>query len=436
VERAGKRVDLQITPDAVPSRHPLEKGELHGRIGVMPNVRRPFVRVLPGGTAAQAGVGDFDEILEVNGETVASLNELEAALGRAGDKLELKVKKQPLVQLAEHGTEDGAEIVTTTLTRSTKATATDEATAPGEATEPDEATEPAEAAEPSEATEPDVVPDPTADARFAVTSKELAEPAIRTLYDDTWRVGTGLLKRAEAHFGLLPYNAAIGRVGEDTPAARLGILVGDTVLAVDGLPVHVADEVSSRLFAKPDDVHSMALLTGAGELRTLVFRLAPHKQRGLEDYKTFGAVPSGDTYGSGKLITRDVGVAESLTRALEGTADSVYMTLKSLWMLASGQISLKSLGGPLSIVRIAGQAAEYGIAQFIGTMAFISVNLGIVNLLPIPVLDGGHLLMFGIEAVSRKRITIQTRERAMKVGFAMLLCLLAVAIFNDVLSLL
>ena len=105
-------------------------------------------------------------------------------------------------------------------------------------------------------------------------------------------------------------------------------------------------------------------------------------------------------------------------------------------MLVTGQVSFSSLGGPITIVDLAGQAAERGAASFVTLMAFISVNLGLVNLLPVPVLDGGHLLMFGIEAVSRQRISARTRERAVKVGFALLLCLIVVALFNDVLRLL
>lgn len=447
VERDGKRKALVITPDAVPSLHPLKKDEKVGRVGVMPNVQRPFVRALPGTPAAEAGIEPLDEVVVVNGVEVTSLGAYQRALAAAGDTVELQIKKQPLKLLEEKGSEDGADVVTVTLskpvTEPEPETETDSDSAtdsePEPATGPDSETETVAAEEPAApppapSPEPARAPDPAADARFAVTAQELEEPAIRERFDATWRAATK--QTQSARFGLLPYEGSIAKVEEDTPAARLGVAEGDTVLAVDGEPVHVASEVSSRLLTAPDEVHALAMMTAEGELRTLVFRLAPEKQRGREDFKTFGAWPSGDTYSAGVTITRDVGVGAAFTRAVQETGKWIGLTLKSLWMLVTGDVSPKSLGGPITIVRIAGQAAESGLSSFINLMAFISVNLGIVNLLPIPVLDGGHLMMFGIEAVSRQRISLQTRERATKVGFAMLLCLLAVALFNDVLGLL
>jgi regulator of sigma E protease len=214
------------------------------------------------------------------------------------------------------------------------------------------------------------------------------------------------------------------------------VKAGDLAAIVDGMPVHVGSEVSVRLLGAPDDVHVIGLLGQDGRARVVVFRLEAEKERGREDFKTFGAFPGGGTYSDGETIERSVGVTEALSRAVGETFELIGMTAKSLWMLATLQVSMSSLGGPITIVDLAGQAAERGAKSFVMLMAFISVNLGLVNLLPVPVLDGGHLLMFGIEAVTRQRISAATRERAVKVGFALLMCLVVVSLFNDVLRLL
>ena len=94
------------------------------------------------------------------------------------------------------------------------------------------------------------------------------------------------------------------------------------------------------------------------------------------------------------------------------------------------------MGGPITIFSLAGQAADRGVDDFVFLMAFISVNLGIVNLLPVPVLDGGHLLLFSIEAVRRKRMSLAAQEKLLKVGLLLLGALMALAFFNDVMRIL
>jgi regulator of sigma E protease len=408
VERAGKRLPLNITPDAVPSFNPLEKDEKLGRVGVMPNVQRALVRVLPGSPAAASGLADGDEVIEVAGEKVADLEQMLAALERATAPVALRIKKDPL-GAAERG-EEVSEVEVTLAARRPA----EEAVAQFQADQPDG----------------------LKGDRFAVTAEELAQGDLAARWEQTRRAAADVLFTATKRFGVLRREGTIALVQEETPAAYLGLELGDTVLAVDGRPVWVASEVSTRLLEKPDDVHSIAVLSKGGKFKTATFRLAPEKQRGREEFKTFGGYPGGDGYASGETITRTVGVVEAFQRATRETGKWIAVTAKSLWMLVTGDVSPKSLGGPITIVRIAGQAAESGATSFINLMAFISVNLAIINLLPIPVLDGGHLMMFGIEAISRQRISLRTRERATKVGFAMLLCLLAVALFNDVLGLL
>lgn len=401
VERDGQKVALTVVPRGSPSLNPLEKGKQLGRVGIMPHVQRPFVTVAPNSPAAAAGIQTLDLVEEIDGVKVSSREQMLSLLDeRQGRAITLTVQVQPL---AAEGEEEPAR-KTVTL-------------------------------EPSIDGPAPYVLESEVD-RFAVTDDELTREPLATTVASTRARLAAKVEESARRFGLSSYEGTFKVVKEDTPAARLGVGEGDLAAVVDGADVHVGSEVSVRMLGAPDDVHVIGLLDDDGRARVLAFRLEPEKERGREDFKTFGAFPGGGTWTDGELLTREVGVVEAGKRALTETGKMISMTAKSLWMLVTGQVSFSSLGGPITIVDLAGQAAERGAASFVTLMAFISVNLGLVNLLPVPVLDGGHLLMFGIEAVSRQRISARTRERAVKVGFALLLCLIVVALFNDVLRLL
>lgn len=455
VERDGERVRAELTPRGTPSLNPIERDKELGRVGIMPHVQRPFVHVAPGSPAAEAGLETLDLVTAVNGVEVTSREHLLELLepveapapaggeeAEGGDELTITVQKQPLeqreeseghVQPEETEERDGVpglpEERTVTLSRS-------DLEVPYS-----------------------LVEDPSL---YGVTEDELAKPELAALVERTRALLAEEAAASGRRFGISSYEGTLQVVAEqepaeappeglfarlrayfaddeeapDPPAVVFGVQPGDRAAVVDAKLVHVGSEVSSRLLGRPDDVHVVGLLDQQGKARVLAFRLTPEQERGRQDFKTFGAYPGGGTWTEGELITRQVSVVEASGRAASETGSMVSMTVKSLWMLFTGQVSLSSLGGPITIVDLAGQAAERGHETFVTLMAFISVNLGIINLLPVPVLDGGHLLMFGIEGVSRQRLSARTRENAMKIGFALLLCLVVVALFNDVLRLL
>ncbi|GAL07634.1 intramembrane protease RasP/YluC [Photobacterium aphoticum] len=107
------------------------------------------------------------------------------------------------------------------------------------------------------------------------------------------------------------------------------------------------------------------------------------------------------------------------------------ITFDMVTKLVTGDVAMKNLSGPISIAKGAGMTADIGILSFLGFLALISVNLGIVNLLPLPVLDGGHLMFFAIEAVTRRPVSERVQEIGFRVGSAILVALMAVALFND-----
>ena len=231
--------------------------------------------------------------------------------------------------------------------------------------------------------------------------------------------------------GIAPYAGTIERVFEKSVGERLGIEKGDLALFVNGSRVFLSDQFSRRMLERPDDIHAAGFIKKDGTPIVYVFAL----EKAKDGFMTFGAIPGGDGYAAGENLTRRVGIGEALSRSIERTYTLGRVIVKGLFMLFTGQLGLDSLGGPVTIVRIAGEAARAGFSRYVEVMAFISVNLGIVNLLPIPVLDGGHLTMFAIEALQRRRLTAKTRGRALVVGLVLILSLFVVVIVNDIIQL-
>ena len=122
---------------------------------------------------------------------------------------------------------------------------------------------------------------------------------------------------------------------------------------------------------------------------------------------------------------------EAVLSALKMTYDYSLVTLKMMGKMLVGKASVKNLSGPISIAQIAGQSANMGLVYFIKFMAFVSVSLGVLNLLPVPVLDGGHLLLFGLEAASGRPLPEKTQLLFQKIGMAMLILLMVTAMFVD-----
>jgi regulator of sigma E protease len=393
VERseAGTTASREVTlvPRAVGTGHPLERDVKVGRIGIMPHTALPVVDVIEGSPAHAAGLRTKDHVLTVDGEPVTNGTLLLATLRAAPQKdFTLTVKRG-----------DSEDPVTVTLPAVVEAFTV------------------VRAAEPM---------------RFGVTRDE-SDPAVQGRVQATDAIlDAAALALAESRgTGLVEGTIAV--VDEGTAAHGLGLVAGARVLSVDGYPLTHADELSSRLDETPDGVHVIGVLAG-GQLQTHVFRMTGRPERGLEEMKYFGARAI-SAFGGGSYVEREVGVAEGVTRAASGTWALIAETAKGLYALVTGQVSMKSLGGPITIFNLAGQALDSGVDRWLRLLLFISVNLGLLNLLPVPVLDGGHLMLFAIEGIQRKELSLKTKERALKVGFAMLLALMVIAIVNDVLRL-
>jgi regulator of sigma E protease len=138
---------------------------------------------------------------------------------------------------------------------------------------------------------------------------------------------------------------------------------------------------------------------------------------------------------SGATVIVSSGLAESVGKATKKVWDTSTMTLSMLGKMLTGEASLKNITGPLTIADYAGQTARIGLISFLSFMAFISISLGVMNLLPIPVLDGGHLLYYSLELFSGRPLPERVGQIAQRAGLGILVALMTVALFNDIVRL-
>lgn len=132
------------------------------------------------------------------------------------------------------------------------------------------------------------------------------------------------------------------------------------------------------------------------------------------------------------LLTRDANIITNMLIGIGVTREVLIMTIKSFVDLITGIIPASSLGGPIAIVQIASQQASNGMVSYLILMAFVSLNVGIVNLLPIPILDGGHIFFLGIEAIRKKPVSRKFISASQKVGLAIILIIISLAVYNDI----
>ncbi len=228
----------------------------------------------------------------------------------------------------------------------------------------------------------------------------------------------------------VPYMLAeVGTVTEDSPAARQGIMKGDTILEVNGSRISRWDEMTEIIHSRPGKELSIVIDRGDSRL-TLMVRPEKKTVKNLfgEDKEVglIGIAPSG------KTDTKQEGMARAFSLAVTRTWDISELTLVSIVKLIQRIIPADTIGGPIMIFQMAGQQASHGAMNFFTFMAVISINLGILNLLPIPVLDGGHILFMGIEAIRRKPLSDKVIIMSQKIGLVLLLSLMAFAFYNDI----
>lgn len=227
------------------------------------------------------------------------------------------------------------------------------------------------------------------------------------------------------------YEPVIGRVVEGRPAAEAGIRPGDRVLEAGGRPVRSWDEFEEVIRAHPGRPLPLVVERAGGE--RLRATLTPETEREMNE--EMRRVPVGKIGVAPEIpvLRRPMGPAEAVARGWEQTWGSTAMIVDVLGRLLTGSESMRSLGGPLAIGQISGETARLGMYAFLSFLAIFSINLAVFNLLPIPILDGGHLLFIAIEAVRGRPLSVEQRIRLSHVGMILVIGLMVWAITNDIL---
>jgi len=227
----------------------------------------------------------------------------------------------------------------------------------------------------------------------------------------------------------------VSRVADDSPAAAAGLRPGDRVVSLDGASLRSWQQIEKAQRELADKPFTLAFVRGGEEMSVTLAQAATTKQDELRDRPvtvyTFGA------YGGLPALAAPVVEVPfrpvlAAQMAVASTWEVARKIARGMGMIVTGKIAFKNVGGPLQIYDIATKAAEQGWEVFLHTMAMVSINLGLVNLFPVPVLDGGHIVQAGVEAVRRKPLSMRAREITNAVGVAMLLTLMVFAIKNDI----
>ncbi|MDB5863842.1 MAG: peptidase rane-associated zinc metallopeptidase [Betaproteobacteria bacterium] len=235
--------------------------------------------------------------------------------------------------------------------------------------------------------------------------------------------------------GLSRYNPplapVIGNVVSGDPAERAGLKVDDEIVSVDNQPVRAWEDVVAAIRARPGQQLNMEVRRGGANS---VLQVTPKAY--TENEKPVGRIGAGpkiDSKAFAELMTEvSYGPLESMSKALYKTWDTSVFSLKMLGKMIVGEVSLKNLSGPITIADYAGQSAQMGGVSFFLFLALISISLGVLNLLPIPLLDGGHLMYYVFEIFKGSPVSDKAIEIGQHLGMALLFVLMAFALYNDI----
>lgn len=221
----------------------------------------------------------------------------------------------------------------------------------------------------------------------------------------------------------------VQEVFDGSPAQMAGILPGDRIMGIEDSAIYSpSDLLTTILFSRDEAVH--LTVDRDGVLRDVLVQPAFLSEADKND-EILPRPKIGISF-SVEPLAQPLGMDLGAGAALSKTANAIEMTFKSFLMIVEGRASLKGVGGPIMIAQAVGEHAQAGLVDVLLLAAFISVNLGILNLLPIPVLDGGHILFFGFEALTGRPVNELVRRFATYVGITFLLALMALTFYNDI----
>jgi regulator of sigma E protease len=228
-------------------------------------------------------------------------------------------------------------------------------------------------------------------------------------------------------YGVPVMSTQVSGVEKGSPAEQAGIAKGDRILAIDGDAVKEWEELSKKIKGSGGRALNLQIRRGE-ETRNITVQPTQKEGRNI-----FGERKDDWIIGIGSQVSIEKGnPGLAVVKAVYQTYEYAKLTLMAFYKMLLGDVSPRNIGGPILIAQMAGQQAQEGLGSFLAFLAVLSINLGVLNLLPVPVLDGGHLLFFLVEAVIRKPVAVKYREMAQQVGICLLALLMVYAFYNDI----
>jgi regulator of sigma E protease len=261
--------------------------------------------------------------------------------------------------------------------------------------------------------------------RGSVTREVVATPRLTEARDpvfkdarQVWEIGAGPQLQPQ-----------IGSVNPGSPAEKAGLKPGDVVVAVAGQPVFTPEELMQAIQKRPGQTFEMTVERDGRRVPLTVTANAVKERNSTGEEVEVGRIGVG-------IVTKTVNyepypVHVAVWNGIVKTWDMTALTAKGLWKIVSRQIDSSNIGGPIQIASEAGRQAKEGPASLALFTAIISVNLALLNLLPVPMLDGGHLFFFIIEGIMGRPLSLRKREAAQQLGFVLLMLLMVYALYND-----
>jgi regulator of sigma E protease len=375
VQRGAKHFERYLTPIADTVRSRDGRVSEQGRVGI---TRAPFVPIVgildAGSPAAQAQMKTGDLIIAVDGEPVRNWRDVQRHLGRFARRTSLVYFR-------------GTEL-------------------PG------------------------------------VPQVQLRTPGFADLVPETQVDLTSAAQRRQSYTGLEHAEMFVAHVDPGSPADAAGLRPGDLVVALDDKPVAHWLDLDQRLQAEPTRTFKLTWKRPTdGKIETRSADVTQVMSAQLDDYDhtamrlVFGARNDVDR-GTGATIPIEGRFGYALSKALERTGDTISVVVTGFFQILGGDSPSDAFGGPLKVYWVVSASGNQGWESFLLMLALVSVNLGLINLLPVPMLDGGHLLVFTVEAVRRRPLSQVARERVQLAGLVVIVLITILAVLNDVLHLL
>ncbi|MEM7358716.1 MAG: RIP metalloprotease RseP [Pseudomonadota bacterium] len=238
--------------------------------------------------------------------------------------------------------------------------------------------------------------------------------------------------------GLVPVfpeaTTELDRILDGSPAQQAGLLSGDKIVAIDGQTIDSWPQLVAVVSAAPERLLEIDIARGASVQR---FAVTPEAlDVNGQTVGRLGIGPKVEPFKPEQLRSVDRNLWQAFTYGVEQTWLMSSVTVRMLWKMLTLQVSHKNVSGPITIASVAGQAIQVGLDYYLHILAVISISLGVMNLLPIPLLDGGHLLMYAVEAVAGQNASEKVFAVGQRLGIVFLFCLMSLAFYNDIFRLL